>query len=504
MIDSMMISALIQNLAGCLLKGSPDTAVTGLHYDSRTVEPGSAFFALRGQALDGHHFIDQALERGAKTIFLEKERDLPPGVAAVVVDDCRRAMAQVAAVYFGDPTADIPVVGVTGTNGKTTVTYLVEAILRAAGYRPAVFGTINYRFADQILPSLHTTPEAIDMLRGVSGFRRQGADALVMEVSSHALEQHRVGGVHFKVGVFTNLTPEHLDYHGNMEDYFASKARLFTELLQGEGAVINIEDPYGKRLASLLSDPLTCGRSAGCAISPLEVRTTLEGISGTVATPDGTVELHSPLLGDFNLQNLLCAIGAGVALGLSAEVIGRGLSAAPQVPGRLERVDNGRGVMALVDYAHTGDALDKVLVTLAALAPRRMITVFGCGGDRDRSKRPVMGEIAARRSDLCVVTSDNPRTEDPAAIIAEVCAGVAQVHRRPLSREEAASGEKGYLVIPDRREAIAFAAGVSRGGDLLLVAGKGHEDYQIVGRERFHFDDREELNRAMARQETTS
>ena len=499
----MMISALIQNLKGCLLKGAPDTEVTGLHYDSRTVEPGGAFFALRGQTLDGHRFIDQALERGAKTIFLEKERELPPGVATVVVDDCRRVMAQVAAVFFGDPTADIPVVGVTGTNGKTTVTYLVEAILRAAGHRPAVFGTINYRFADQTLSSLHTTPEAIDMLRGVAGFRRQGADALVMEVSSHALEQHRVSGVHFKVGVFTNLTPEHLDYHGNMDDYFASKTRLFTELLQREGAVVNVEDPYGARLAGLLLSPLTCGSSSDCAIYPLDVKTTLDGISGTVDTPCGTVSFSSPLLGAFNLQNLLCAIGAGVALGLSAEVIGRGLSEAPQVPGRLERVDNGRGVMALVDYAHTGDALDKVLVTLAALAPRRMITVFGCGGDRDRSKRPVMGEIASRRSDLAVVTSDNPRTEDPDAIIAEVCVGVARVHRRPLTRAEAASGAKGYLVIPDRREAIAFAAGVSRGGDLLLVAGKGHEDYQILGRERIHFDDREELSRALARVETT-
>ena len=460
------------------------------------------FFALRGAAVDGHDFIEAALAAGATAVVLERERALPPGVAGILVADARLAMARAAAAFFGHPTADIPVVGVTGTNGKTTVTYLVEAILRAAGKNPAVLGTINYRFGNQQRPSLHTTPESVDLLATIAEFRGAGADALVMEVSSHALEQRRVDGVRFDVGVFTNLTPEHLDYHGTMANYLSSKQRFFTELLpssRGRG-VLNLDDPRVAELAASLPEALTCGRQAAAAVRAEAVTLSLQGITARVITPAGALQLRSRLLGEFNLQNLLCAVAVGTALDLPLEVMARGLAEAPQVPGRLEQVDNQRQALLVVDYAHTPDALEKVLATLVALQPRRLLTVFGCGGDRDRTKRPVMGAIAARHSDLVVVTSDNPRTEQPLAIIEEIKAGVLKEIPQEWSLAEAAQGTgKGFVCLPDRRGAIDFAVDQLQPGDLLLVAGKGHEDYQILGRERIHFDDREELRRALLR-----
>jgi UDP-N-acetylmuramoyl-L-alanyl-D-glutamate--2,6-diaminopimelate ligase len=393
------------------------------------------------------------------------------------------------------------VVGVTGTNGKTTTTYLLEAILTEAGMAPAVVGTVNYRFGAAVHLAPHTTPEAVELLEQVAQFHAAGARSLVMEVSSHALDQHRADGIRFQVGVFTNLTPEHLDYHGDMDRYFASKLRLFKELLPANGgrAAINIDDAYGARLAALLPNALTCGRSAQAGIHPEQLAVTLDGIHGVVTTPAGPVRLDSPLLGDYNVENLLGAIGGAVALGLPLPVIERGLAQAAAVPGRLERVDNDRGAVALVDYAHTGDALDRVLQALQALEPARIITVFGCGGDRDPRKRPVMGEVTARRADIAIVTSDNPRTEDPLQIIEQIRGGVVTVHAREWTQAEALAGNgRGYLVIPDRRAAIRFAVSLLRPNDVLLVAGKGHEDYQILGTTRIHFDDREELRNAFA------
>ncbi len=499
----MRLSQLFKDIPLRPLQADSDPEVAGLAYDSRQVEPGGLFFALRGEKADGHQFIEQAIQRGAVAVVMEEERPLPPGVAGFLAENGRRVMALAAAAFYGDPTADMTVVGVTGTNGKTTTTYLLEAVLRAAGKRPAVFGTVNYRFGERVLPSLHTTPESVDLLRTIAEFRRAGADALIMEASSHALEQHRVDGVRFDAAIFTNLTPEHLDYHRDMESYFAGKRRLFKLVEETGGkAVVNIDDPYGARLAAGLPAVVSCGTSPAAMVRPLRVSLSMDGIAGELATPAGPLPLHSRLLGDFNLHNLLGAAGAGLALGLDPQTIAAGLAQAPQVPGRLERIENGRGALVLVDYAHTGDALEKVLSTLAALSPGRIITVFGCGGDRDRSKRPVMGEVAARFSDLALITSDNPRTEEPLAIIEEVRAGAQRVHPLAWSREEATrSPGRGFLVIPDRREAIAFAVSLLQPGDLLLVAGKGHEDYQIIGRERFHFDDREELRRALTRLE---
>jgi len=497
----MKISALVKRIPRYRIAGSPETEIACLYYDSRQVSPGGAFFAVRGSVVDGHRFIDDALTRGAVAVFMEEERQLPAGVVAVVVDNARFALALASAEFFGDPTMTMPTVGVTGTNGKTTVTYLLESILQVAGFHPAVLGTVNYRFGGEQLPAPHTTPESFELLQTVAGFQARGADSLVMEVSSHALDQQRVAGVHFDVGVFTNLTPEHLDYHGDMETYFASKRRFFTEVLAVDGGrpVINIDDPYGDRLAAELPASLTCGLAAGAMVRPREAHLSLSGIEGIIETPSGPFALRSPLLGNFNLQNLLCAAGAGLAMGLTPDTIGEGLATAMLVPGRLERIGNDREALILVDYAHTGDALENVLTTLQELSPRRIITVFGCGGDRDRRKRPIMGEVVARHSTLAVLTSDNPRTEDPLAILDEIRQGVLRVHSREWSRQEAqAMADKGFVTIPDRREAIGFAVSLLCAGDLLLVAGKGHEDYQIIGRERRHFDDREELRRALA------
>ncbi len=500
----MQLDVLLKDVPVKALIGPHQVAVGGLCYDSRRVAAGDCFFAWRGQASDGHRYLADALRGGASVLVVEEPPAEPVAATVVQVECARRAMALMARNFHGHPTAGMRVVGVTGTNGKTTTTYLVEALLAEAGEAPAVVGTISYRFGRLVENAPHTTPEAPDLLAALARFRAAGARSLVMEVSSHALDQYRADGIRYGVGVFTNLTPEHLDYHGDMEHYFASKLRLFTELLpEGGGrAVLNIDDPYGARLAELLPGAVTCGHGESAVVRPLELTVSLEGIRGTVTTPVGPVTLASPLLGDYNVENLLGAIGAGVALGLPAGVIAAGLAKATAVPGRLERIDNDRGAVALVDYAHTGDALDRVLQALEELRPQRIITVFGCGGDRDPRKRPVMGEVAARRSTIAILTSDNPRTEDPLAIIAQVRAGVAAVHPREWTLAEAAAGEgRGCVVIPERRAAIRFAVSLLRAGDVLLVAGKGHEDYQILGTQRIHFDDREELRAAFAAEE---
>jgi len=391
---------------------------------------------------------------------------------------------------------------VTGTNGKTTTTYLLESILKAGGYRPAVLGTINYRFENTIRPSVHTTPESLDLMEIVAGFRRDGADALVLEVSSHALAQYRVDSLDFSVGVFTNLTPEHLDYHRDMGEYYASKKRFFDELLESSGgcAVINVDDPYGQSLAAEIPAALTFGLTSRTAlVKPEAVEASLEGIHGRLRSPAGEIELASPLVGTFNIQNVLAAAASGLAAQIDPSLIARGLAVSPQVPGRMERIENDRGAVILVDYAHTGDALEKALAAVKDLDPKRIVTVFGCGGDRDRGKRPVMGEVACRLSDLAIVTSDNPRNEDPAAIIEDIHVGCRKVHDEPIDMSAATSGvQKGYLTIADRREAIRFAVRCLGERDVMLVAGKGHEDYQVVGPETLHFDDREEVRKALS------
>ncbi|BCA80530.1 UDP-N-acetylmuramoyl-L-alanyl-D-glutamate--2,6-diaminopimelate ligase [Desulfuromonas sp. AOP6] len=499
----MKLCEMIKKMPACKVAGSQTQEIAGLFYDSRQVTEGGAFFALPGIKSDGHLFVEDAIARGAVAIFAEKPLTLPEGLTLVQVENARQAMALAAHAFYGDPTADIPVVGVTGTNGKTTVTYLVEAILQAAGKKPAVFGTVNYRYGNAEHPSSHTTPESVDFLRTLAHFRSQGADALVLEVSSHALDQYRVEGTHFNVGIFTNLTPEHLDYHGDMEGYYASKAAFFRRLLPSCGgcAIINVDDPYGKRLAAERPEALTCGSTEQAAVQVKEAHLSVDGITARISTAQGEIELRSSLVGQFNLQNILCAFAAGLALKLDAHLVAEGIARAAMVPGRLERIENERGALILVDYAHTGDALDKVLATLQDLKPRRLVTVFGCGGDRDRSKRPVMGEVAARFSDLVVLTSDNPRTEDPQVILAEIRPGIERHYQQEISLADGRHGRRGFVVLENRRQAIGYAVSTLGEGDILLVAGKGHEDYQVIGTEKHHFDDREELRQALASEE---
>lgn len=486
--------------------GDTDLEIRGLFYDSRSVIPGGLFFALRGATVDGHAFLSRAVQAGAVAVVVEDDSNLPAGVTAVTVRDARQAMARMAARYFDNPTAGVPLIGITGTNGKTTTTYLIESMLAKGGVPSAVLGTINYRFGSTLFASSHTTPESVDLQKMLRQLVDLGARGVVMEVSSHSLEQKRVDGCLFDVGVFTNLTRDHLDYHHDMESYLESKQRLFSELLVPDQlkplrhAVVNVDDPAGSAIARSAACPvLSYGLNPGAALTARDVVFSTAGISGTLVTPAGEATFSSRLLGRFNLYNILSAAGAACALGLSLDAIRAGIEEHGRVEGRLERVENDLGLTVLVDYAHTGDALENVLQTLRELATGRIITVFGCGGDRDRGKRPLMGEVAGRLSDLAIITSDNPRTEDPAAIIREVREGLLPLGLREYACAELSGemAEKGFLAVELRREAIRLAIRLAKPGDIVLIAGKGHEDYQIIGTEKHHFDDREEAAAAL-------
>ncbi|MBN2428192.1 MAG: UDP-N-acetylmuramoyl-L-alanyl-D-glutamate--2,6-diaminopimelate ligase [Deltaproteobacteria bacterium] len=502
----MRVSRLTENILPLNTRGPVDMDITGICYDSRKVLPGDAFFALRGALADGHDFVATAVEKGARAVFAEKDVSLPDHVAGIVVADTRMAMAQAAVTFYGNPASAMTLIGVTGTNGKTTVCYELEAIFKAAGRQPAVFGTVNYRFGEIVHAAPNTTPESADLIRMMAEFRAAGADILIMEVSSHGIDQHRIDGLLFNVGVFTNLSPEHLDYHHDMESYFAVKKRFFTEFIKPETgmSVINIDDPYGLRLTRELKQVWRCGCSSAADISPTEVKTAFSGTDGFVSCPQGDLHLTSKLFGSFNISNLMVSAGAALAAGIELGDIERGLAEAPQVPGRLEAVENDRDAFILVDYAHTADALKNVLTALKELNPPRLLIIFGCGGDRDRSKRPEMGSVAASLADIVILTSDNPRSEDPEAILGEVRKGIEPSGMTEFFRSEGFfSGEKGFITIADRREAIRYAVSLLVAGDVLLVAGKGHEDYQIIGNKRLVFNDKDEIILALNEQEVS-
>lgn len=505
----MTLRELLEKLPDSEIHGDTAVSISSLTCNSRTVQPGALFFALRGAQADGHRYIEQAAAAGATAVILEDAAFAPAGIPWARVADGRAAMGRMAALFNGDPTASKPLIGITGTNGKTTTTYLIEAILAAAGLPAAVLGTISYRFGATTIQASHTTPESTELQRAFRQLGEAGAEAFVMEVSSHALEQKRVDGCHFDVGIFSNLTRDHLDYHVTMESYLEAKSRLFTDLLRPthekprRRAAINMDDPYGKTIAGRCACPVvTFGIQGQCDVRPTAVVSTVTGIHATMITPAGEFDFASRLLGRFNLSNILAATAAGVALDLPLPAIKQGIENHTTVPGRMERVENRHGVTCLVDYAHTGDALDNVLATLKEIATGRIITLFGCGGDRDNGKRPIMGRIAATMSDLAIVTSDNPRSEDPFSILEQIKAGIITP---PLSQGEGGVireyrpdelrdgfAEKGFTLLENRHEAIRLAISLARPGDIVLLAGKGHEDYQIVGTTRHHFDDREE------------
>jgi UDP-N-acetylmuramoyl-L-alanyl-D-glutamate--2,6-diaminopimelate ligase len=480
--------------------------IEGIAYDSRRVETGFLFVAMKGQEADGHDYIEEAIEKGACAVVLEDESRRIKGIPTVVVPNSRKALGTISTAFFENPSAKMTLIGITGTNGKTTTAYLAESIARGAGFRPGVIGTIDYHFQGTSRKAITTTPESYDLQKTLKDMLEEGVSHVIMEISSHALHQHRTEGCHFDIGVFTNLTPDHLDYHKTMDHYFESKASLFTHALRtsmkaDSVALINLDDPKGRVLWERLPlSKMSYGLRGERHISAKEIHATIAGLSAKITTPSGWFSIHSSLLGDFNLYNILAATGIGLALQVDLESVRSGIEALGGVPGRVEGIENERGLHIFVDYAHTPDALERILKAVRdAKGGGRVITVFGCGGDRDRAKRPLMGAIAGRFSDLTVITSDNPRTEDPSAIIAEIEQGMRTESIRAMERGELAHGlrEKGYIKLLERREGIRLAIKLAQAGDVIVVAGKGHEDYQIIGRERHPFDDRHEIRQAL-------
>jgi UDP-N-acetylmuramoyl-L-alanyl-D-glutamate--2,6-diaminopimelate ligase len=458
-------------------EGPAGVAIADLAYDSRSVTPGALFFCVAGFRVDGHGFAGEAVARGAAALVVQ--RPLALGVPEVVVDDVRAAMASAAARFFGDPTAELRVVGVTGTNGKTTTAFVVRALLEAAGRQCGLLGTVRSVIGGRELPVVRTTPEAIDLQRDFRQMLGAGDRAAAMEVSSHALELHRVDCVRWTAAIFTNLTQDHLDFHATMEDYFQAKRRLFAA--SPGAAVINVDDPYGRRLAAELPGAVTFALDHDADWRAGDVRTGLDGSCFRVRHPGGELELRSPLSGRFNVSNVLGALAAGATLGITPAQAADTIAVAGRVPGRFEQVDEGQGFAVLVDYAHTPASLANVLGAARELldgdqaaAGGRLVCVFGCGGDRDRAKRPRMGEVARRLADAVIVTSDNPRSEDPEAIIADILAGAGA----------------GAEAIVDRRAAIERALALAHAGDVVVIAGKGHERGQeLAGGRRVPFDD---------------
>ena len=499
----MRLEVLVEGLGSVVIVGAPEVEVSGVATDSRLVRPGDVFVALAGGRTDGRLHVAEALARGAVAVVADGPGG-PTGADAAVpfvhAADPRRLVGPMASRLAGDPSAALRLVGVTGTNGKTTTTWLLEGIWRAAGISAGLVGTIVYRFANTSRSAPLTTPEAPALQALLADMRAAGTSHVAMEVSSHALVQGRVEGLRFDAAAFTNLTRDHLDYHGDLASYHAAKARLFLELLPAGGkpdpvAIVNVDDEAGARLAAAVRTRcVPVGRGPGAAVRVLEVESSLAGTRGVLVLGGRRVAFASPLVGAPHAENIALAAATAWALGVDREQIVAGIAATPPPPGRLERFP-GPGFTVVVDYAHTPDALARLLAALRPLTPGTLITVFGCGGDRDHGKRPLMGEAAARASDVVVLTSDNPRTEDPTRILGEIELGVRAAALAPLARP--ASGARGYLTEPDRPTAIALAVGLARPGDLVVVAGKGHEDYQIVGTERRHLDDRQEVRRAL-------
>jgi UDP-N-acetylmuramoyl-L-alanyl-D-glutamate--2,6-diaminopimelate ligase len=458
-----------------------DAQCTGVTHDSRSVGPGMVFVALRGLKNDGAAFAPQAIAAGAAAVVAEHQPAVPAGVPWVVVGDARLALALLAAEFFGHPSRTMQVVGITGTNGKTTTSFLVAAIFEAAGIRCGVMGTVTYRLGARAFDATRTTPEAPAVQAYLREMQDAGCGAGVMEVSSHALALRRVDGVRFAAAAFTNLTRDHLDFHVDMESYFGAKRRLF-EMLPGDApAVINADDPRAASLADVVHTPVTYGINKPADVSTGPLSFALSGLDFEARTPQGPVRVRSRLVGRPNVYNILAAVGVTAALQVPLDAIERGLAELAGVPGRFEVVSSpGDDITVVVDYAHTDDALRNLLETARPMATERLITVFGAGGDRDRTKRPLMGMVAARLSDVVVITSDNPRSEDPARIIEEV--------RRGADAETRQSSAQVVTVI-ERREAIERAVALARPGDVVLVAGKGHEKYQEIEGRTLAFDD---------------
>lgn len=488
----MILDEIMKGIETLDISGDTGIDIAGLSYDSRKTGKGHLFFALPGEHTDGHSFIEKAVERGAAAIVYERpglylSGGPGSGVTFLHVKDSRQAIAFASNNFFQRPSESLKVIGITGTNGKTTTTYLLKAILEEWGQKVGLIGTIQYMIKDAVHAAVHTTPEALEFQALLHEMLEADCGYVVTEVSSHALAQKRVDGTVFKGAVFTNLTRDHLDFHKTMEDYFTAKTRLFTELLdQSAASVINYDDPWGRKLEALLKgergDVYTYGIEPGPDLTASDIHDSFNGLRFSVMFHGRKYDVVSSLMGQPNVYNILSAAGASISLGVPWEVVLEGIKKAEPATGRFEKVDAGQEFLAIVDFAHTQDALERLIHTARGLSKGKIITVFGCGGDRDRGKRPVMGALATRLSDMVIITSDNPRSEKPEDIIKEIESGAVR---------------KNYLLEPDRKEAIKRAVLMAGEGDIVLIAGKGHETYQETGGKRYAFNDREVLEEAI-------
>ncbi len=487
LLENVVVTKLFQTMYGQMVV-TQDVEISKLQYDSRKVERSDCFVALKGTKSDGHAFIQNAINQGAKVIVLQDDSVLPDslcmhtGIVKVVVPDTRRALAVMSSNFFGNPSKKLKFVGVTGTNGKTTTSHLVKAILEATGEKVGLVGTIEYKIGDRIIPATHTTPESLELNELFSSMVENNCTSVSMEVSSHALDQSRIYGLDFDVAIFTNLTQDHLDYHETMEKYFEAKKILFTELKPTGCAVLNHDDRWGVQIHdSIKTRTISYGITCAADVKVKDMKFGMNGTALIVSNGHGEFTFTIPLIGKFNVYNVLAAYSAGIALGIPREQILTGINNLKNVRGRFERIVSPAGWTAIIDYAHTPDALENCLKTIHDILPTqnrgRIITVFGAGGDRDKSKRPLMGHVAGDYSDIVIVTSDNPRTEEPEKIIDDIMRGV--IRHASVLREV------------DRRTAIERAVSCAQRGDVILIAGKGHEDYQVIGREKIHFSDRE-------------
>ena len=490
---TQLLAALNGQVAIVERHGTLDRMVTSVTDDSRAVASGSLFIAVKGERVDGHRYVGQAIDAGAAAIVGQESVEYK-SLPFVKVVDSRKALGLIGGRFYGDPSARLTMIGVTGTNGKTTTTYLCKALLEGIGRQVGLIGTVAYQIGAETIPASHTTPGALELQGLLAKMCHAHMDSVVMEVSSHALAMDRTAGCEYDAAVFTNLTQDHLDFHRTMEEYFNAKLRLFTALGQGrktgQRAIINMDDPRGAQVRAACRVPVWGFAVKGRADLQAEhVRLSMNGTTFTAVTPAGDFTVESRLVGEHNVYNLLGAIGVALHAGATCDQVRKAVAALTNVPGRFERVSAGQDFTVVVDYAHTEDALVRLLTAAQALKTHRIITVFGCGGDRDRGKRPKMGRAAVEYSDVVVLTSDNPRTEDPLAILHEVEAGVREALQARSHVE--------YHLIADRREAIMSAVRVARAGDIVLIAGKGHEDYQILGTKKVHFDDREVAREAI-------
>lgn len=494
----MKLLSLLENMDILQISGEQGGEVLSVCYDSQRCASASLFVAIPGLSRDGHDFIPAALERGAAFIVHEKDFVPPAGVTAIKVADSRRALGILGKNLYAHPSAGLCLVGVLGTNGKTTVTYLLESIFRAAGHHAGVLGTVNYRYRDKDWPAMHTTPESLEFQRILREMADHGVTHVIAEVSSHAVALGRVDDCAFDLGIFTNLSQDHLDYHRTMEDYFRAKRRFFTEILPKSGKkrplqlAVNADDFWGQRLIREAGlSGLTFGLTPGSDVRGELISLTAAGTEAIIHSAQGALPIFSHLIGRFNFYNILAAAAAALLLDVPEDSIQTGITALTSVPGRLQRVSLNTEPAVFVDFAHTPEALLRVLQHLAEFRRGRIITVFGCGGNRDRSKRALMGKTAAAYSDVTIITSDNPRGEEPQTIISEIEGGIERGKAAYLAPEKifAAGGEKCYTLVPDRQRAVELAVRLAKQDDTVLIAGKGHENYQIIGDARLPFND---------------